>query len=445
MKLFRRFPLPRRRIGIVAPTVALLLIVIIGVTALAIDGGMLLMDRREVRSAADAAALAAAIDLFQNYDQNKGKDPNGTAATSATDTAKDNGYTDGANGVTVKVNIPPQSGTYNGLDGYAEVIITMQQQRFFSAIWGSGKIPVTGRAVARGTKTPKANGIIVLDPTSSNSLTTTNSANITVQQGNIVVDSNSSSGGTISNTGNIKAVELDFSGNPGYGSSGSGQFTATSGNILSSQTPTPDPLASLPPPTQPTQVGNNVNISGLPSLGGSVPGFPTPGDLNGWTLPPGTYQNGIHITDNISAHTYTLQSGIFYFKGNGLTLSGNAAIKSDPNGVMLYFHDGGLSITANGPVNLSPLQSGTYANMTIYEDRSDTSQDSITGQTNGSLNITGTVYTPAAKFTLTGSGGNYAIGSQYIVYQLVVTGSGNFNVLYNGPNIAPNRHLYLVE
>jgi hypothetical protein len=96
-------------------------------------------------------------------------------------------------------------------------------------------------------------------------------------------------------------------------------------------------------------------------------------------------------------------------------------------------------------VNLSPLQSGTYKGVTIYQDRSNTSQDSITGQTNGSLNITGTVYTPAAKFTLTGSGGNYAIGSQYIVYQLVVTGSGSFNVVTNVPQLPPNRNLYLVE
>ena len=113
--------------------------------------------------------------------------------------------------------------------------------------------------------------------------------------------------------------------------------------------------------------------------------------------------------------------------------------------MLIYFSNGGLNITAGGSVTLSPLQSGTYAGITIYEDRSDTSQDSITGQSTGSLNISGTVYTPAAKFTLTGSGGNYAIGSQYIVYQLVVTGSGSFNVLYNGPNTAPNRNLYLVE
>jgi hypothetical protein len=96
-------------------------------------------------------------------------------------------------------------------------------------------------------------------------------------------------------------------------------------------------------------------------------------------------------------------------------------------------------------VTLAPMTTGAYANITIFEGRSNTSQDSITGQTGGSLSITGTVYTPAAKFTLTGSGGTYAAGSQYIVYQLVVTGSGSFNVDYTALAVAPGRYLYLVE
>jgi Flp pilus assembly protein TadG len=443
MRIARFLALPKRRFGIVAPAVALLLTVIIGIVAIAIDGGMLYMNRREASAAADAAALAAAIELFQNYATNKGVDVGDKAATSAQDTAKDNGYENGVNGVTVKVNIPPASGTYQSTDGYAEVIITLQQQRFFSRIFGTGTLPVSARAVARGTQQPKGNGIIVLDPKSSNSLTTTNSANITVVGGNIIVDSSDSKGGTISNTGNITADELDFTGSPGYYTSGTGQF---SGTIRSSQVATPDPLASLQAPSQSGTSYSNVNISNLPTSGDGTPGFPTLGDPLGWTLPPGTYNSGIQISDNNSLHTYTLQSGIYYFNGGGLSLTANANIQSGTGGVLLYFHSGGgLSITAGGSVTLAPLQTGPYANITVYEDRNNSSQDSITGQTTGSLNITGTVYTPAAKFTLTGSGGNYAIGSQYIVYQLVVTGSGSFNVVYSAPQIAPNRHLYLVE
>lgn len=433
-----------RRPGVVVPLVAILLIGLLGVVAIAIDGGLLLAQKRRVQAVADAAALAAAIDLFQNYSTGSGLDPNGTAARSAQGTAKDNGYADGTGGVTVKVNIPPQAGSYKALAGYAEAIITTKTQRYFSTIFGSGTLSVQARAVARGSQAPKNNGIIVLAPSGSNTLTTTATGNVTVTNGNIVVDSSDVKGGTISNSGNIKADEIDFTGTPGYYTSGGGQFQGT---LKSNQTPTPDPLANLPAPsTSGLNSYSNVNISGLPKTGGSVPGWPTPGDANGWTLPAGVYDNGIHISDNDAAHTYTLQSGLFYFNGGGLSLSANANIVSDANGVLLYFHSGGaLSVTAGGAVTLNPMTAGPYANITIYEDRNNTSQNSITGQSTGSLNITGTVYLPAAKLTLTGSGGNYAIGSQYIVYQLSVTGSGNFNVVYNGPSVPNNRDLYLVE
>jgi hypothetical protein len=436
---------PRRR-GITIPAVALLLTGILGITALAIDGGLLLSDRRRAQAAADAAALAAAMDLYGNFFSNFGVDTGGAAATSATKTATDNGFTTGVNGTTVTVNIPPLSGPYKKLPGYAEVLITMQQKRYFSTIFGSGDLPVSVRAVAEGTRTPKNNGIIILDPTGSNDLTTTASGDVTVLGGNIIVDSSDIKGGTISNTGNIKADNIYFTGNPGYYTSNAGKFTATNGQIYSNQAPTPDPLKNLPPPDMPALTFKNVNISGLPKVGGNVPGWPDPNNSNGWILPAGTYQNGIHISDNNSAHTYTLQSGLFYFTGGGLSLSSNAGINCEADGVCLYFNSGGaLSITAGGPVTLSPLKSGTYANITVYEDRSNTSQNSITGQTGGSLTVTGTFYTPAAKVTLTGSGADYTIGSQYIVYQLSVTGSGNFTVDYRALAVPKNRNLYLVE
>jgi hypothetical protein len=428
---------------VIVPLVALLLVAILGVAAMAIDGGMLLAERRSVQATADASALAAAMDLFQNFDVNHGVDARGTAATSAQSVAMDNGFTNGTNNVTVTVNIPPASGTYKSVLGFVEVIITMQQTGYFSNVFGSGNVVVAARAVARGSKAPRGNGLIVLAPQGSNQLTSTASGPLNVIGGNIIVDSANAEGATITNSGNIAADAIYLTGNPGYGTSSNGQFVGT---ISSDQAPAPDPLAALAPPPAPSAFYNNVSISTLPTVGGSVPGYPTPGDSNGWTLPPGTYNNGIHISDNNSAHTYTLDTGIFYFIGGGFTLSSNASIKSDPMGNLLYFRsNGGLSITSGGAVNLAPLTSGPYANITVYQDRTNNSADSIIAQATGSLNVTGTVYLPAAKLTVTGSGGTYALGTQYIVYQLSVTGSGTFNLNYAAGNPPPDRDLYLVE
>src|SRR5689334_18905587 len=99
------FP-PRPRVltrpGVTLPVVVLSLLGLVGVVAIAIDGGVLLDKRRQVQVASDAAALAAAIDLFTHYPADKGADPRGTARQSALTTAAANGFTDpGDSDVTV--------------------------------------------------------------------------------------------------------------------------------------------------------------------------------------------------------------------------------------------------------------------------------------------------------------------------------------------------------
>src|SRR5437588_5727436 len=93
----------QRRRGVVAVVVALSLIVLVGLVALAIDGGLLFLDLRQTRAVADAAAMDAACDLFKNYPTNDGKDPNGTAKTAALNAASANGYTN--DGVHSKVRV----------------------------------------------------------------------------------------------------------------------------------------------------------------------------------------------------------------------------------------------------------------------------------------------------------------------------------------------------
>jgi Flp pilus assembly protein TadG len=136
-----------KRPGAVLVFVAIVFVALIGVIAVTVDFGNLLADKRHVQAAADAAALAAAIDLFHNYSANAGTDPKGTAAANAKEIAKGNGYTSDSGSVTV--NIPPKSGNFVGKSGYAEVIITFNQKRFFSSALGTGSLEVKGRAVAR--------------------------------------------------------------------------------------------------------------------------------------------------------------------------------------------------------------------------------------------------------------------------------------------------------
>src|SRR5262245_30925881 len=151
---------PRR--GAVAILVALLLTGLVGVLAIALEGGLMADNRRRAQAAADAAALAAATTLFENYpaiEANSFQIPSNvksSAEAAALASAATNGFNNDVTNSTVTVNIPPTSGPFTqqlsqrGDPVHAEVIVTYYQPRYFSRLWGSSSTPITTRAVARG-------------------------------------------------------------------------------------------------------------------------------------------------------------------------------------------------------------------------------------------------------------------------------------------------------
>jgi hypothetical protein len=146
-------------------------------------------ERRHAQSVADAAALAAAYSLYNNYATNQGLDPSGMAARDARSIASGNGYTNDGVTSTVTVNIPPVTGSFVGKSGYAEVNVRCNQPRCFSVLWGSGTMAVTARTVARGISSPSSPAILLLDPTMSKALNGAGNGSFTVTGGSNVVDS----------------------------------------------------------------------------------------------------------------------------------------------------------------------------------------------------------------------------------------------------------------
>src|SRR5438876_713686 len=96
-----------KRRGIITVLIAVCLVSSLGVVAIALDGGLLLDNKRCVQAAADAAALAAAEDLYANWSTNKGLDVSGTALASALATASANGYTNDQSTSVVTVTFSP--------------------------------------------------------------------------------------------------------------------------------------------------------------------------------------------------------------------------------------------------------------------------------------------------------------------------------------------------
>jgi hypothetical protein len=450
----------QRRRGVVIPLVALCLVIILAFTALAVDGGFLLADRRNLQGAADAAALAAAIDLYENYSTNSGTDPNSTAKTSAQDTAKDYGYADGKNNVTVTVNIPPKSGDYVGKAGYVEVIIVMQQQRFFSNVIGSGNMPVSARAVAVGGGGTEGNGIIILAPTGSNTLQASHSGTINVTGGNIIVDSSDENGMHLSATGNIQANNIYVDGplqspNPGGYSSSTGQVILNDSTKVQSGYAA-DPLKTLAAPSVPNTNYGNVQINSW-NPGAQVSNGQTYGNVSGntITLNPGYYSGGLTINDNNSAHKYVLSSGVYYFGGNVQISNFAGTMTDNGNGVCLYLASGGFTYSSNSgsspSISLPTISSGTYSGYPViyqshgspYGTSADTSDFQFSG--GGTINVSGTIYLPFTNRTTLSHTGTINLTGQLISNTLNLSNTGNFNVTYSGAAANGPGTLYLVE
>ncbi len=96
----------------------MLLTVLLGCCALALDIGTLEMDTLQMQNAADAAARGILLE------QERG-DPSGAAAAGYAD-AKLNGFQNGVNGVTINVYTPPALGAFTTNQSAVQVVITQQ-------------------------------------------------------------------------------------------------------------------------------------------------------------------------------------------------------------------------------------------------------------------------------------------------------------------------------
>lgn len=406
--------------------VAFVLVAVLGVTALVIDGGILRDNRRRLQGSADAAALAAASDLYAKYATHAGVDSGGTAKTSALTTAAANGYTNDGVQSSVTVNVPPLSGQFVGKEGFAEVIIEYKQKRAFSGIFGQGDLPVRARSVARGAWTTFQNGIIVLDPDAPNAFNANGGAKVEVKGASILVNSTAADGTIATGGGTIKAPDINMGGHPGWSTSGG---STISGNLNSDQKPTPDPLAYLPQPDPATLTNRSSNKTHM-----SAP--------KDYVLLPGVYTGGISITGQANV---TMMPGVYYMDGGGFSYTGQGTLTA--NEVMIYnaptSNSDVIDISGQGAVDITPPTTGLYAGISIFQERTSTNTVSITG--NGSMHITGTFYAAAGMLKITGNGAGNVIGAQYISNLLNLGGNGEILIDWESSPTARLRQVGLVE
>jgi Flp pilus assembly protein TadG len=400
MKFRRLWDFLHSRHGNIAIITALSAPVLVGFCGLGGETGYLYFRQRDLQGAADIAAYDGAIALESSNALSAITDASTAGASS-------NGWNSGQG--TIAVHNPPLSGS-NQNNKSVEVLLSENEPRFFTALFSSGTVPVSVRAVAKYDPTTSA-CMLGLSKTKQNAVQFWGNANATFQGCNIVSDSSASNAFSVGGSAQVSAPCADTVG----GASVNAGLTLTSCGSVKNNIPyVPDPFANVPAPP----VGSCGTSSG-----------------------PGTYCGGLSLSG-----TQTLSAGIYVVNGGTLKINANANISG--SGVTFYLTNGAtLSINGNATVDLSAPTSGTYSGLLFYGDRSQA--DAInTVNGNASSLLTGTIYFPSQEVEFLGNFSGAGGCTQVVADTILYTGSSHFSTNCTGsgvPSIPVSGSVALVE
>lgn len=342
--------------------------VVIGAVALGVETGQAYRTKRQMQSASDAAALAAAVDRMA------GKD-NATITATARHEAQRNGFQNGVGGVIVTVNSPPTAGANMSTTGAVEVIVTKPHSFALGAVLASSlgltssSFDMRARSVAaQGTytsTTSSAEGCLV-------ALTTGAEQGVSFTSfSNFTSDCTIISNGSSTATGSNASIYMSSFGSATLKSVWTrGRFTAQSYGSLALTTAAQqnqtsyavDPYASLAQPMAGTCSYNSFNASSGSSI----------------TLNPGTYCGGLSVSSFSNVYftpgTYYVANGDLYMTSisnvSCPTCTGTAGLtfvltQTTGNNADI----GGVRITSESNVTLKAPSSGQYAGILFYQDR----------------------------------------------------------------------------
>jgi hypothetical protein len=215
--------------------------------------------------------------------------------------------------------------------------------------------------------------VFLLNRTASGALTISGNGALSVP-GALEVDSSSATAISASGNASVTAARLDVVG--GYRATGNATFHPAP---HTGAAPFADPLAGLPAPSA-SGVAQSVSLSGNQVL----------------TIGPGVYSQ-IKVSGNGS--NYPAAGGNY----------------------------GGITISGNGAVSLSPPTSGPDAGIVIIQPADNSRALSFSG--NAQAGVTGTVYAPSAAVIL---GANALLQETLVVNTLTVSGNGASNLIADG-------------
>ncbi|HLY16377.1 MAG TPA: pilus assembly protein TadG-related protein [Bryobacteraceae bacterium] len=391
----------------------------VALMGLVVDVGWAYFRRQAAQAAADSAAVAAVMAVNASSGSSIACGTNGavcqadtTCPTSISSPptndfqvaclyASGNGFAQGGSQtVTFAADktSPPPAVPGVAVKYWVTVRVGERENQTFSSILGNTLLNTGAHATAAIFQPNPSTCVYVLAPAQAGAISANGTTN--VQTGcNIWVNSTNSDavdmvGGaqiTVSNGASVNIVG-NWSGKGGAAISPSPNTGASTVS---------DPFAGMPTPA----VGSCIN-SGISLTGGTT------------TIGPGTYCGAINLTGQANL---VLTPGTYVLK-NGLSMAGGTSISG--SGVTLYLQGGGITMAGGANVNLSAPGSGPYQGIVIYQDRSDSTADSLVG--GATQLISGTIYLPAANVSYSGGSGTQAATATLVCYTVSFVGNSTF-------------------
>lgn len=409
--------------GQIIVILAIALVAILGITALALDGSLVLNDRRDDQSLADSAALAsasAAVQILKDYPPNQfycGSILANNATTAAILAGK--GYAvsegitlvegDSVNGISVTCGV-------KSYRTFLDIKITVSSTRETTFAKIIGRDELTTKVEATSRVYPKetlafGNGIASL----SNSC-------------------GSIGGITVIGTGSIDVIGAGIFANSCLTGSGAIDIVVDGGQIRYFTAYSPPSSGSISP--APIQVTERLPPFTVPVPDCTkVPYYDSPVSVNsGGTIDPGNYSR-IKLS---SKDTLIMNPGLYCMTGD-FTTTGQAHVIG--NGVTLYFVNGTFDTAGTSIINMQAPNCETslcgvppaIRGILIYMSPSNNSKIKFTGTSESEF--MGTIFAPGGSIDVTGSGDVVTLNTQLIANKVNVSGNANISLNLNGAEI----------
>ena len=428
--------------------VTLTLPVSLGLLAMVVDVGWAYWRQEACQTAAQAAAMASAIQAKSAVNgSNSITCGTGVACTGDASTyvqcpsspsspasdnlqagclyAKQNGFTTGGNSSRQNVQYAaytsgtPVSGPTPNY--WMRFVVAEKIPTLFSVVLGQPWMVVSARSTSGVFLPPGACVYALYHGSALSGITLNGGTSVDVPCG-VWDNSLNSASLSCSNNTSINAHSRSLALDGGNGCSGT-----VNPAPLTNQPVANDPFANVPAPSD----MNRCNSNGL-TENSSVS---MPAD--------GVYEicdGGITMNSN---KTLNLPAGIYYLKNGTLSLQ-NGTLSGSGVTIFLTGNVTGISINGNMTVTLSAPTSGTYEGLVIYQDRNVTSPPTHTLNGGSSMNFAGSIYLPTSDVRY--SGGNGSVASALIANTITFTGGTNFGTDTTGTVTGLQiTHAYMIE